>query len=190
MRAPRPPKGGAPTRTRRGWRALPAPLGRGHHQRAAQGHLAHPRGDRQPDDRGGRRVGGHRRSARRHRHLLQLVDRHTPSCDSAARIDWCRGKRRPQSRKRRSQRRPTHEGAGRPRKTSPLQEGRAWYVIHTYSGYENKVKTNLEHRIESMDAQGPHLPGRSCRPRTRSRSATASAAPSHARSSPATCWCR
>jgi len=31
--------------------------------------------------------------------------------------------------------------------------GRAWYVIHTYSGYENKVKTNLEHRIDSMDAQ-------------------------------------
>jgi len=28
-----------------------------------------------------------------------------------------------------------------------------WYVIHTYSGYENKVKTNLEHRIESMGAQ-------------------------------------
>ena len=28
---------------------------------------------------------------------------------------------------------------------------RRWYVIHTYSGYENKVKTNLEHRILSMD---------------------------------------
>ena len=28
---------------------------------------------------------------------------------------------------------------------------RRWYVIHTYSGYENKVKTNLEHRIHSMD---------------------------------------
>ena len=27
----------------------------------------------------------------------------------------------------------------------------AWYVIHSYSGYENKVKKNLEHRIESMD---------------------------------------
>ena len=26
-----------------------------------------------------------------------------------------------------------------------------WYIIHTYSGYENKVKTNLEHRIQSMD---------------------------------------
>ncbi len=25
-----------------------------------------------------------------------------------------------------------------------------WYVIHTYSGYENKVKANLERRIESM----------------------------------------
>lgn len=25
-----------------------------------------------------------------------------------------------------------------------------WYVIHTYSGYENKVKTNLEKRVESM----------------------------------------
>lgn len=25
-----------------------------------------------------------------------------------------------------------------------------WYVIHTYSGYENKVKADLEHRIETM----------------------------------------
>jgi transcription termination/antitermination protein NusG len=28
---------------------------------------------------------------------------------------------------------------------------RRWFVIHTYSGYENKVKANLEHRIQSMD---------------------------------------
>ncbi len=34
-----------------------------------------------------------------------------------------------------------------------IQEGRSWYVIHTYSGYENKVKTNLEHRIQTMDAK-------------------------------------
>lgn len=27
---------------------------------------------------------------------------------------------------------------------------RNWYVIHTYSGYENKVKANLEKRVESM----------------------------------------
>src|SRR5688500_16501910 len=26
-----------------------------------------------------------------------------------------------------------------------------WYVIHTYSGYENKVQQNLEHRIDSME---------------------------------------
>jgi transcriptional antiterminator NusG len=31
------------------------------------------------------------------------------------------------------------------------RDGQLWYVIHTYSGYENKVKTNLEHRVTSMD---------------------------------------
>ncbi|HHT37490.1 MAG: transcription termination/antitermination protein NusG [Candidatus Wallacebacter cryptica] len=31
-----------------------------------------------------------------------------------------------------------------------LTADKQWYVIHTYSGYENKVKTNLEKRIESM----------------------------------------
>jgi transcriptional antiterminator NusG len=30
------------------------------------------------------------------------------------------------------------------------QEGRYWYVIHSYSGYENKVKQNLGSRIETM----------------------------------------
>jgi transcriptional antiterminator NusG len=28
---------------------------------------------------------------------------------------------------------------------------RRWYVIHTYSGYEDKVKANLEHRVQNMD---------------------------------------
>jgi transcriptional antiterminator NusG len=28
-----------------------------------------------------------------------------------------------------------------------------WFVIHTYSGYENKVKANLERRIHSMNMQ-------------------------------------
>ncbi len=28
-----------------------------------------------------------------------------------------------------------------------------WYVINTYSGHENKVKHNLEHRIESLGQQ-------------------------------------
>ena len=30
-------------------------------------------------------------------------------------------------------------------------EGTAWYVIHSYSGYENKVRKNLLQRIESME---------------------------------------
>lgn len=32
-------------------------------------------------------------------------------------------------------------------------EGRLWYVVHTYSGYEETVKKNLEQRIESMDME-------------------------------------
>ncbi len=28
-----------------------------------------------------------------------------------------------------------------------------WYVIHTYAGYENKVKANLEKRVESMNME-------------------------------------
>ena len=43
------------------------------------------------------------------------------------------------------------EVEGKEEKAAP--DGSAWYVIHSYSGYENKVKTNLEQRIESMDMQ-------------------------------------
>jgi transcriptional antiterminator NusG len=28
-----------------------------------------------------------------------------------------------------------------------------WYVVHTYSGFENKVKVNLERRIDTLDAR-------------------------------------
>ena len=28
-----------------------------------------------------------------------------------------------------------------------------WYVVNTYSGHENKVKQNLEHRVETMGEQ-------------------------------------
>ena len=31
-----------------------------------------------------------------------------------------------------------------------MLDGPAWYVIHCYSGYENKVRHNLEQRIETM----------------------------------------
>lgn len=31
-----------------------------------------------------------------------------------------------------------------------IQEGRNWYAIHTYSGYENAVKRNLKQRVESL----------------------------------------
>ncbi len=35
-----------------------------------------------------------------------------------------------------------------------LRKRARWYVIHSYSGMENKVKKNLEHRAESMRDQG------------------------------------
>jgi len=41
-----------------------------------------------------------------------------------------------------------------PEETTPQEApipGRHWYAIHTYSGYENKVKKNLEHRIQALD---------------------------------------
>lgn len=31
-----------------------------------------------------------------------------------------------------------------------VDDDRAWYVVHCYSGYENKVRHNLEQRIETM----------------------------------------
>lgn len=33
------------------------------------------------------------------------------------------------------------------------QQGRRWYVLHTYSGYEENVSRNLRQRIESMDME-------------------------------------
>ena len=42
--------------------------------------------------------------------------------------------------------------AAPPSEFSP--DGRNWFVIHCYSGYENKVRHNLEQRIESMGMKG------------------------------------
>ncbi|KYD33028.1 hypothetical protein B4110_0110 [Parageobacillus toebii] len=45
----------------------------------------------------------------------------------------------------------TDLGRERTVKSSSMEKN--WYVIHTYSGYENKVKANLEKRVESMGMQ-------------------------------------
>jgi transcriptional antiterminator NusG len=37
-----------------------------------------------------------------------------------------------------------------PQLSPSSEEQAAWYVVHCYSGYEEKVKKNLEQRIESM----------------------------------------
>jgi transcriptional antiterminator NusG len=39
------------------------------------------------------------------------------------------------------------------RRRSPFRGPGEWYVVHTYAGYENKVKTNLESRIHTMQME-------------------------------------
>ena len=55
----------------------------------------------------------------------------------------------------------TAEGDEPAAEVDPTEELRAslkrafgeWYVVHSYAGYENKVKTNLETRIKSLDME-------------------------------------
>jgi transcriptional antiterminator NusG len=45
------------------------------------------------------------------------------------------------------------EEAPRPKPQSPYDRPGSWYVVHTQSGYEKKVKSNLESRIHSMNME-------------------------------------
>ena len=52
------------------------------------------------------------------------------------------------------------EAVEKPSSTPPRSSASAlkraagdWYVVHSYAGYENKVKTNLETRIKSLDME-------------------------------------
>jgi transcriptional antiterminator NusG len=49
-----------------------------------------------------------------------------------------------------------------PASDDPFRGPGDWYVVHTYAGYENKVKTNLESRIHTMQMEGKifrvHIP--------------------------------
>ena len=40
-----------------------------------------------------------------------------------------------------------------PERESPYDRPGQWFVVHTYAGYENKVKSNLESRIASMNME-------------------------------------
>ena len=46
---------------------------------------------------------------------------------------------------------PAEAGTSNLRNAALGDESRQWYVIHCYSGYENKVRKNLEQRIETMN---------------------------------------
>jgi transcriptional antiterminator NusG len=45
------------------------------------------------------------------------------------------------------------EEAPAPREPSPYDRTGDWFVVHTYAGYENKVKQNLASRVRSMNVE-------------------------------------
>lgn len=47
---------------------------------------------------------------------------------------------------------PIHSGTAAPAASGPVKPKR-WYVVHTYSGHENKVKANLEKAIQYAQLQ-------------------------------------
>ena len=49
--------------------------------------------------------------------------------------------------------RPSLEAEGSAPADDPFRGPGDWYVVHTYAGYENKVKTNLESRIHTMQME-------------------------------------
>ena len=57
---------------------------------------------------------------------------------------------------------PEAEPEPAPVQDDPFRDHGDWYVVHTYSGYENKVKANLESRIHTMQMEGKifgvHIP--------------------------------
>ncbi len=58
----------------------------------------------------------------------------------------------PEETKRETTSTPAKTGSQPEKGSDQGQQGQpAWYAIHTYSGYENKVKSHLEARIASMD---------------------------------------
>ena len=57
---------------------------------------------------------------------------------------------------------PAEPATAAPIEDDPFRGHGDWYVVHTYSGYENKVKANLESRIHTMQMEGKifgvHIP--------------------------------
>ncbi len=82
----------------------------------------------------------------------------------AADVELAAAENEDDCRRHRRHRRPTAEAEAEAEvedEVDPVEEMRAalrrapgdWYVVHSYAGYENKVKTNLETRIQTLDVE-------------------------------------
>ncbi len=49
---------------------------------------------------------------------------------------------------------PRRSSTPAPAASSSARASGDWYVIHSYAGYENKVKANLETRVQNLDVPG------------------------------------
>ena len=114
----------------------------------------------------GRRGRTRRRAhpARRRRASSASCARRGPSCSASSGRTAGRSGRPPRSSSASSSSPGAYLGAARrgrqaARRRHPLDEEDClnrmfrWYVVNTYSGHENKVKQNLEHRVVSLEQQ-------------------------------------
>ena len=64
-----------------------------------------------------------------------------------------------------------------------------WYVVHTYSGYENKVKDTLEKSVENNGMQDLYLRRQSACGGCHRNQKWQAGQDRSARCTPAMCWC-
>ena len=114
---------------------------------------AHDDRARAPDDDAPVEAPERRRAERADEPAPPTRRRPTEPRPCARRVGRARRRRRRGRRRGRRRRRPSAERRGAGREPSPFDRPGDWYVVHTYAGYENKVKSNLPNRIRSMHVE-------------------------------------
>src|SRR5690606_15728109 len=112
--------------------------------------MAFPPGGRQPHLRGDRGGTPDRVRARRGRPCVRLARRADHPAVGGNMTNYSAA----QAAEERAAEAEAQEAAAQDGSAPEETDDRAWYIVQTYSGYENKVKTNLEQRVKAMDKGG------------------------------------